>query len=127
MTKTQKIVYYVLNVLLSVLFLFSAYSKLIADPQAIQGFAVAGLPIWFMYTIGALEVLGAIGLWVRKIAPVAAAGLVIIMVAATILTAVFMSVPFAALPLVVGIILVIQIWLGSKRVSAAPASSAAVV
>ena len=31
--------------------------------MAVAGFALIGLPLWFMYTIGILEVLGAVGLW----------------------------------------------------------------
>ena len=125
MTKTQKIIYYVLNVLLTAVFLFAAYPKLVAAPEAIQGFAVAGLPVWFMYLIGAFEVLGAIGLWMRKTAPLSACGLIIIMIAAVIITAIFVSVTMAIMPLVVGIVLVIQLWLGTKHAASAPVAAPA--
>jgi len=69
------------------------------------------LPLWFLRFIGVCEVSGALGLVLPGIVrtrtgltPLAAAGLVIIMIGATVLTAVSMSVPLAAMPLVVGIL-----------------------
>lgn len=125
MTKKQKIAYYVINVLVSAAFLFAAFPKLSADPQAIQGFAVVGLPVWFVYTIGILEVLGVIGLWIPRVARRAAEGLIIIMIAATIITAVSVSVVVAILPFAVGILLCVQTWLMSKRASAGTAPTPA--
>ena len=59
--------------------------------------------------IGVCEVLGAAGLilpWLLKIrpvlTPVAASGLVVIMIGATVLSAIFMSVPAGLGPLVIG-------------------------
>lgn len=41
-----------------------------------------GLPVWFGYFIGACELSGAIGLWLRKLSAFAAAGLIVIMAGA---------------------------------------------
>jgi hypothetical protein len=129
MTKTNKVIYYVLMVLVSALFLFTAYAKLTGDAQQIAGFAQAHLSIWFMYFIGACELLGVIGLWIPKLQKWAVWGLMIIMVGAIVTTAIFVSVAMAILPLVVGVLLYFINCLGKKRgmvASAAPAPAAMV-
>jgi putative oxidoreductase len=115
MTKAQKITYYILLVLISLLFIGASIPKLISSPQAIEGFSVAHLPIWFMYFIGVAEIVGVIGLWVRKYAAAAAYCLMIILAGAIITTAIFVSVVEAILPLVAAIILAIVLKLGKKR------------
>lgn len=125
MTTTQKVIYYVLLVIVSALFLFAAFPKLTGDPMAVAGFTQAHLPIWFMYFIGIVEVLGVIGLWIPKTTKWAAWGLMIIMVGAVITTAVFTSVAMAIMPLVVGIVLWYITCLAKKRGVTAPAASAA--
>ena len=67
MTKTQKITYYTLIVIMSILFLLSSIAKLLDNQVVAQSFIVANLPIWFMYLIGVAEVLGAVGLWIKKL------------------------------------------------------------
>jgi len=132
MPTTQKIAYYILLALTSALFLFSGWSKLSAVPEAVQGFQVAHLPIWFMYFIGVCEMLGAIGLWLalgsnrtaRKLAEWAAYGLFIILAGAVVVSAVFVSVTTALFPLIVGIILWLVVWLGKKRATFKDAAKA---
>jgi putative oxidoreductase len=123
MTKSQKISYFILLTLTSVLFLFTGYSKLAAVPQVVQGFQAAHLPIWFMYVVGTCEILGAIGLWFgvasnetsRKLSLWAVYGLYIILAGAVITSMMFVSVSSAVFPLLVGVILSIIVWLGNKR------------
>jgi len=75
----------------TVAFLAAGSFKLMGAPEMVQGFEKFGLPVWFMYFIGACEVAGAIGLWL-KLAPVggvplrllAALGLAVIMVGAVV-------------------------------------------
>ncbi len=125
MTKTNKIVYNVLRVILTALFLFSAYAKLSGDPMQVAGFATAHLPVWFMYFIGAAELAGAIGLWIPKLVKWAVCGLQIIMVGAIVTTAIFVSIPMAILPLVVGVLLWYVCTLAKKgEGAAAPMASA---
>lgn len=114
MTKTHKIVYNVLRVLLTAIFLFTAYDKLSGDPMAKAGFAVAHLPVWFMYFIGVAELCGVIGIW-TKLKNWAAAGLFIILAGAVVTTLIFVSAPMAILPVVVAIILAIFVWMGKKK------------
>src|SRR5665213_3223075 len=115
MTKTNKIIYYILLVIITALFLFTSYDKLSGDPMAKAGFIMAHLSVGFMYFIGVCELLGAIGLWIRCLRIYAAAGLSIILLGAIVTTAIFISVPEALLPLVVLIVLWIAVRLGHAR------------
>lgn len=107
-------VLWIVQALLALLFLFAGGTKLIlpldvlmsmGSPNAIR---LPGLLIRF---IGVCEVLGAIGLILpgllrirRGLTPLAAAGLVIIMIGATALTVAAEGVAPALMPLVVGLL-----------------------
>jgi len=123
MTKTHKVIFYILLVITTATFLFTSYDKLSGDPMAKAGFAVAHLPVWFMYFIGVCELLGAIGLWIPRLRNWAAAGLFVILAGAIVTTVIFVSVPFALLPLIVAILLALVIWLGNKKIPAATSST----
>lgn len=98
--------------LLAALFLFAGGFKLFGPAEMMtQGPVI--LPVPFLRFIGLCEVAGAIGLILpglfrihRELTPLAAAGLVIIMLGATMLTAITGEVSGAVMPLVVGIIAV---------------------
>ena len=69
------------------------------------------LPVAFLRFIGACEVLGAFGLVLpgllrvrRALTPIAACGLVVIMIGATVVTVISMGVAAAVLPLAVGLV-----------------------
>ena len=96
--------------LLALLFLFAGGMKLVMPLEGMAG--PIALPGWFIRFIGVTEVLGAIGLILPRLlqirpvlTPVAAAGLVIIMAGATVITALGGAVAPALFPLVVGLIL----------------------
>ena len=96
--------------LLAALFLFAGGFKLVAPAEMMSQGPVV-LPIAFLRFIGACEVLGAIGLILpgvfrlhRELTPLAAAGLVIIMIGATTLTAASGEISGAIMPFVVGLI-----------------------
>jgi DoxX-like protein len=100
---------WILQGLLAALFLFAGGVKLVmpVDEMAAQ----IGLPGSFLQFIGVCEVLGAVGLilpGLLRIRPgltsMAAAGLVIIMIGATVLTVRDMGVVMALFPCVVGIL-----------------------
>lgn len=95
---------------LAALFLLAGASKFLMPPEAMQ--ADIALPLWFLRAIGALEVLGALGLVLPPLAgiaprlvPLAAAGLVGIMVGATVLSAAVMGIGSASFPFTVGVLL----------------------
>ncbi len=69
----------IVSVLLAIAFLGAGASKLSGAEDMIANFERFGLGTVFMYFIGTCEVAGAIGLFTRNLAALAAAGLVIIM------------------------------------------------
>lgn len=101
---------WVVQGLLALLFLFAGGMKLVtpAEEMAKQ----MPLPVPFMRFIGVAEVLGGLGLILPGLTgirpgltPLAAAGLVVIMIGATVLTAASGGIALALFPLVVGLLL----------------------
>ncbi|MGE0601509.1 MAG: DoxX family protein [Dehalococcoidia bacterium] len=94
---------------LAALFLFAGVSKLVMPAADVQ--AQTDLPVWFLRFIGGCETLGAIGLvlpWLlrirRELTPLAAAGLVIIMCGATVVTVAAGDGAVAVVPFAVGVL-----------------------
>jgi hypothetical protein len=99
--------------LLAALFLFAGGVKLVMPVEAMQQGPVA-LPGPFLRFIGVAEVCGAVGLilpWALRIrpalTPLAASGLVVIMIGATILTASGGQLAPALFPMTVGVLLTV--------------------
>jgi hypothetical protein len=97
--------------LLALLFLFAGGMKLVMPLEGMAG--PIALPGWFIRFIGVTEVLGAIGLILPRLlrirpvlTPAAAAGLLIIMSGATVITVMGGAIAPALFPLVVGLLLV---------------------
>jgi hypothetical protein len=87
----MKLALWIAQVLLAALYLFAGGVKLVLPPEALAG--PVPLPVWFLRFIGVAEVFGAIGLILPTLlnirpglTPLAALGLVIIMIGATIVT-----------------------------------------
>ena len=102
---------WVIQALLAALFLFAGATKFITPVEEMISQMPIELPGWFLRFIGVAEVLGAVGLilpWLSgmqpRLTPLAAAGLVIIMIGATVLTLMGSEVAMALIPLVVGIL-----------------------
>jgi len=95
--------------LLAAVFLFAGGMKLVLPLDQLAG--PVSLPGWFTRFIGVCETLGAIGLILPSVlrirpglTPLAAAGLVIIMIGAIVLTLTFGEFMAAAISLVVGLL-----------------------
>jgi uncharacterized membrane protein YphA (DoxX/SURF4 family) len=95
--------------LLALLFLFAGGMKLVLPIEAMTG--QIPMPGPFLRFIGVVEVLGGLGLILPGLlgirpglTPLAAAGLVIIMIGATVLTLASGAVATALIPLVVGLL-----------------------
>jgi len=95
--------------LLAAVFLFSGGMKFVMSIEDMT--QQLPMPGWFLHFIGICEVLGALGVilpWLTRIrpglTPLAAAGLVLIMIGATVTTLTTGSVATALLPLVVGVL-----------------------
>ncbi len=98
------------QVLLAVLFLFAGSMKLVT-PVDVLAKQSAPLPVTFVQFIGVCEVLGALGLILPSalrirpgLTPLAACGLVIIMIGATVTTLGTPQAAFAPIPAVTGVL-----------------------
>ncbi|MFI5235682.1 MAG: DoxX family protein [Gemmatimonadales bacterium] len=108
-TRRANVTLWVLQSLLAALFLFAGGVKL-AVPLATLA-KMSTLPATFLRFIGVCEVLGALGLILpgllgikRGLTPVAAAGLVAIMIGAVTVTVATMGLAPAIFPLIVGVL-----------------------
>jgi len=100
---------WIVQILLALLFLFTGGMKLIMPIEEMT--QQLPMPGWFFRFIGVCEVLGGLGLilpWLLRIrpglTPLAAAGLVVIMIGATATTIMIGQITISLVPLVVGIL-----------------------
>ena len=119
--------------LLALIFLFAGGMKLVLPLEALAG--EIPLPGWFVRFIGVAEVLGALGLILPGLlhirpglTPLAAAGLVLLMIGATVFTLAGDTVASALIPLVVGLLAAFVVygrwWLTPRRGSAGSRNAA---
>lgn len=115
---------WVLQVLLALLFLFSGVMKFVMPAEQLT--AQSSFSVSFLRFIGAVEVLGALGLvlpWLLRIrpglTPLAAAGFVIVMVGAVVTTLPTLGAVAAIIPLVVGLLCAFVAW-GRWRLTPRP-------
>jgi uncharacterized membrane protein YphA (DoxX/SURF4 family) len=103
---------WIIQTLLGLLFLFSGSMKFVMSVAEMTKDTpwMAG---WFLHFIGVMEILGGLGLILPSalrirpgLTPLAAAGLVIIMIGATVITLGTLGIGPAMLPLIVGILCV---------------------
>jgi len=107
---SMNVVLWIIQGLLAALFLFAGGSKFVMPPEVLTA-GPPPLPLLFIRFIGVCEVLGAIGLILPSLlrirtglTPLAAAGLVIIMMGATVVTVIGIGVAMALVPLIVGVL-----------------------
>jgi uncharacterized membrane protein YphA (DoxX/SURF4 family) len=107
-------VLWIVQVLLALLFLFAGGMKLVISPDVLASMGSPNqilLPGWFVRFIGVVEVLGALGLLLPGLlrikpwlTPLAAAGLVVVMIGATALNVAADGVAAGVVPLVAGLL-----------------------
>src|ERR1044072_2962523 len=105
---------WIIQILLALLFLFAGRTKLVIPPDVLAKMGSPNqiqLPGWFVRFVGVAEVLGALGLILPGLlrikpwlAPLAAAGLVVVMIGATVLTIAADGFAAGVVPLVVGLL-----------------------
>ena len=105
---------WVVQVILSVLFLFAGGTKLILSTEQMEKMSPPNaihLPGLLLKLIGVLEVLGAFGLILpgltkikRNLTPLAAVGLLIIMIGAVVITVMGLGVRDTIVPLITGLL-----------------------
>jgi uncharacterized membrane protein YphA (DoxX/SURF4 family) len=121
--KKTNVLLWIVQVLLAALFLFSGVMKFVMPVEAMT--KGTSLPGWFFHFIGVCEILGALGLILpgitgigRVLTPIAAGGLVIIMIGATAISAAGGQVSVALIPAVVGLLAAFVVY-GRRRPTAA--------
>ncbi len=107
-------VLWAVQVLLALLFLFAGGTKLVLPPEVLAAMGSPNqiqLPGWLVRFVGVVEVLGALGLLLPGLlrikpglTPLAAAGLVILMIGATALTLAADGIAAALPPMVIGLL-----------------------
>ena len=102
---------WIVQVLLSLVFLFAGGTKLVMPAEQLTG--QTPLPALFLRFIGVAEIAGGLGLILPGalrirpgLTPLAATGLTIIMIGATVVTVMTMSAVTALLPFIVGVLAV---------------------
>lgn len=107
----MNIALWIAQALLAAIFLFAGGMKLVVPIEEMTKQMPIPLPGWFLRFTGIVEVLGAIGVilpWLLRIrpalTPLAATGLVIVMIGATVYTLAAGDLASAPIPLVVGIL-----------------------
>jgi uncharacterized membrane protein YphA (DoxX/SURF4 family) len=107
----MNIALWIAQALLAAIFLFAGGMKLVIPIEEMTKQMPIPLPGWFLRFTGVVEVLGAIGVilpWLLRkrpgLTPLAAAGLVIVMIGATVYTLAAGDFASAPIPLVVGIL-----------------------
>src|SRR5436190_1062656 len=107
----MNILLWIVQIVLALLYLMSGVMKFIMPYADMVKDSPVAFPHWFFLFIGTCEILGAVGLvvpWATKIkpglTPLAATLLIIIMVGATILTAIGPMAPAAVIPAVAGLL-----------------------
>jgi uncharacterized membrane protein YphA (DoxX/SURF4 family) len=119
MSKGQKIAMWVISGLLTALFLVAGLPKLLMPGKMLAEWVYAP---WFLTVVGVCETLGAIGLLIPRLAPLAAAGLCGIMIGAVYTLVTHHLTKQLPVPIVVFILLVLVIFLRRKEAAAQPAS-----
>jgi len=123
----MNIALWIIQALLAALFLFAGGMKLITPVEEMT--KQLAMPGWFLRFTGVAEALGAIGLilpWLLQIrpnlTPLAAAGLSVIMIGATVVTLIIGDVLTALVPLATGMLCVF-VGYGRWRLTNRPAQS----
>lgn len=78
------VVLWVTQVVLAWMFVMASLPKLTGDPVMVELFDTLGAGQWLRYVVGALELAGAIGLLVPRLCGLAALGLTMLLVGATL-------------------------------------------
>jgi putative oxidoreductase len=101
---------WVLQGLLAIGFTMSGVSKLVGVESTVQLFDDIGIGQWFRYVVGALEVAGAVGLLIPRLAGLAALGLVGVMAGAAVTDAFIVEDGNPTAPLVLLVLSAIVAW-----------------
>jgi putative oxidoreductase len=110
--KIKTIASWVVAVLLALAFLGAGFTKLSSQPMMVTEFTAFGLPMWFMYVTGVIEVVSAVLVLIPRLSGIGAALLVCVMVGALVAHISHGQAAMIGVPVV---LLVLAIVLGTLR------------
>jgi putative oxidoreductase len=90
--RAVRIVTWIVRVLLALQFIVGGFTKLIGEPAMVAMFADIGAGQSLRILVGVCEVAGAIGLLIPRLYRLAACGLVLLMIGATVTNVVFLQI-----------------------------------
>jgi uncharacterized membrane protein YphA (DoxX/SURF4 family) len=115
LSRGSNITLWVIQGVLAALFLFAGISKFLMPPEEMT--KGTGFPVGFLYFIGVVEALGALGLILPMLlrikpalTPVASAGLAIIMLGAVVTTVRMGALSMTVMPAVIAALLLLVAW-----------------
>ncbi|MBX3295791.1 MAG: DoxX family protein [Acidobacteria bacterium] len=128
MSKYVNIGSWILQILLAVLFIMMGAQKLMGEAEVAANFVRWGMPSFMLPLIGALEVAGGLGLLIPRLAGLAAAGLIPVMIGALFTHLSHGEMDMAPVPFVVLIVLAVIAYVRNplamlKKTSESPAQS----
>jgi putative oxidoreductase len=88
--------------------------KLAGEPAMVEMFTTIGAGQWLRYAVGALELTGAVGLLIPRLAGLAAAGIVALLAAATVTNVAILDEP-PYLPLAYLVVAAVVAWFRRPR------------
>ncbi|GAA1185507.1 DoxX family protein [Pseudonocardia alaniniphila] len=103
-SRAGNIALWTLQVVLAAVYAFSAFGKLTAEAQNVAGFEAMGLGMPGMYIIGALELAGAIAMFIPRLTGLAALCFVLLMIGAVTITLAIGGGVLVVMPAVVGVL-----------------------
>lgn len=115
-SRVTTIVGWVLRIALALVFAGAGFSKLAGDPAMLQLFDDVGAGQGLRYVVGALVLAGAVGLLVPRLCGLAAVGLVLLMIGATITNIAVLGVS-PVFTLLVLVLAAVVVWLRRRRLN----------
>lgn len=117
-TKTKNITGWVITGLLALAFIMAGATKLMGQEMHLQNFERWGIPIAFMYIIGALEALGVVGLFIKKWRVLAGLGLAGLMLGGIGAHLVNNEAAMIGAPIVLMVLSVVVVWIRKNELLA---------
>ena len=108
---------WIVQAIVGVQFIFGGGLKLAGSPVMVDLFTDVGAGQWLRYAVGALEVAGGVGLLIRPLCGLAAAGLAVVMVGAVVTNVAIIS-ENPTVPAVYLVLLALIAWRRRDRTAA---------
>ena len=112
--RSLTVVTWIGRAVLALVFVNAGLSKLFGEPVMVAMFDQIGAGQWLRFLVGSLEVAGAVGVLVPRLSALAATGLVLLMVGATVTSLTALDAP-PWTPLVLAVVAALVAWAGWRR------------